>query len=440
MKKRFTLPVSFTNYLVVCLLALVPFHAFITVWLASLVGHYTLLRLWNVAVLLLVVGVVLAWLARDAKLRAWFTGSLLVRAIAVYVLLTVSLGIAAYAKGAVTVTALGYGLLVNLRFLVWFLAVLLVAQRSQLLGLQWKRVLCIPAAFVVTFAVLQYTVLPHNFLTHFGYNADTTIAPIETINHNAKYIRVQSTLRGANPLGAYLLVVLSAAAMLVRKSKNGLLWAVASVVTVFALYATGSRSAWIGAAITLLCIAYLRLRTRQQRLLLAGLVVVCVGLAGLVYTLVHDNPAIQNAVLHTQDGSAVADTSNEAHLAATRAGLKDVWEQPWGAGPGTAGPASQHNGVYPARIAENYYVQIAQEVGLVGLLVLLVIFVLVALELYMARSSQLALALLASFIGLSFVGLLLHVWADDTLAFVWWGLAGIALGSRPYAKQKKAHA
>jgi hypothetical protein len=39
------------------------------------------------------------------------------------------------------------------------------------------------------------------------------------------------------------------------------------------------------------------------------------------------------------------------------------------------------------------------------------------------------LSLLASLIGISFVNLLSHAWADDTLAYLWWGLAGIAIGT-----------
>jgi len=44
-----------------------------------------------------------------------------------------------------------------------------------------------------------------------------------------------------------------------------------------------------------------------------------------------------------------------------------------------------------------------------------------------ARGSRLALVAFAALVGISFVGLLSHVWADDTLAFIWWGLAGVAL-------------
>jgi len=43
--------------------------------------------------------------------------------------------------------------------------------------------------------------------------------------------------------------------------------------------------------------------------------------------------------------------------------------------------------------------------------------------------------LLASLIGLIFVNLVSHAWADDTLAYVWWGLAGIALSQTNYMAQ-----
>jgi hypothetical protein len=40
-----------------------------------------------------------------------------------------------------------------------------------------------------------------------------------------------------------------------------------------------------------------------------------------------------------------------------------------------------------------------------------------------------ALALLASLIGI-IANLLLHVWADDTLAYIWWGIAGAVLAKK----------
>jgi uncharacterized membrane protein YuzA (DUF378 family) len=40
---------------------------------------------------------------------------------------------------------------------------------------------------------------------------------------------------------------------------------------------------------------------------------------------------------------------------------------------------------------------------------------------------DLAAALLAGLIGLTFVNMLSHAWADDTLSYLFWGLTGIAL-------------
>lgn len=437
--KQLTTPANkAANYLAALVIVFVPFQAFVTVWGSSLIGHYTALRLWDDIALLVLMGIACAWLVRNAATRAWFFSSLLVRLMLAYSVLTLLLGIISYVKGEVTTKALLYGILTNLRYLAWFLTVLLTAQRSPFLRQNWMKLLLVPAAIVVVFGVLQYTVLPHNFLAHFGYNATTTIAPIETINHNNNFIRVGSTLRGANPLGAYLVIVLSALGALFVRGKRKVLCAVFGLVALGALYASGSRSAWIGSILSLAVIGWLQLKTKRARLLFGGaaIVVVLVGAGG--YLLLKNNVRLQNEILHTQTHSAVRTTSNGAHETALEDGLKDVEHQPFGDGPGTAGPASEYNGKHPARIAEDYYVQIAQEVGWLGLALYLSILVLVALELYaLVGTSRLALVAFASFMGIAFVNLLSHAWADDTLAFMWWGIAGIAL-ARPLPPQPKA--
>lgn len=437
MKQLTTSANKIANYLISLVLVLVPFHAFLTVWGSTLVGHYTLLRLWDEAVLTVLVGFACYWLARNADTRKWVAGSLLVRLIVAYTALTLLLGVISYAKSEVTAKALAYGILVNLRYLVWFLVVLLAAQRSSFLRRNWPKLLLVPAAIVVVFAVLQYTVVPHDFLAHFGYNANTTITPIETINHNGNYIRVQSTLRGANPLGAYLVIVLSALGVFYLRGKRKLLCVVFGLIALAALYASGSRSAWGGAVLSLAVIAWLQLKSKRSRLLFGGAAIAVVVLASVGYLLFKNNVSVQNHLLHTQAHSAIKKTSDKAHASALRDGIADVLRQPLGDGPGTAGPASEYNGKHLPRIAENYYVQIAQETGWLGLALFVSILVLVALELFeQISSSRLALVVFASFIGVAFVNMLSHAWADDTLAFLWWGLAGIAL-AKPRAKAGK---
>ena len=117
--------------------------------------------------------------------------------------------------------------------------------------------------------------------------------------------------------------------------------------------------------------------------------------------------------------------------------------RPLGAGTGTAGPASVYND-HPARIAENYYIQIGQEAGVIGLALFVAINLLVAGRLWHRRGQLLPDVLLASLIGISLVNLLSHAWTDDTISYVWWGLAGAALAlpatAPPQVSSKAGHA
>jgi hypothetical protein len=429
MKQVTTHANTVANYIVGSVLALVPFQAFLTVWASSLAGHYTALRLVDDILAFVLLGIVCVWLVRDVTTRTWLMESLLVRIILTYTVLTLLLGVVSYTKGEVTLKALAYGILINLRYLGWFLAVLLTAQRSPFLKRAWPKLLIVPAVIVVLFGILQYTVLPHNFLSHFSYNAATTIAPIETINNNGNYIRAQSTLRGANPLGAYLVIIVSALGVMIIRSKRKIIFGLLILMTLIALYASGSRSAWIGALLCLGSIGWLSLRSRRSRIVFGCIGLTVLVLAGSAYILLKNNVSLQNEVLHTQSNSAVKTTSNGAHASALKNGITDVEHQPFGDGPGTAGPASVYNSTHPARIAEDYYVQIAQETGILGLVLFLMILMLVAMELFSEiNNSPLACIVFVSLIGITFVNLLSHAWADDTLAYAWWGFAGVALG------------
>ena len=47
---------SFTLSLLTLIMALLPFHAFLTIWLSTFVGHYTALRLWKEVLTLIGIG------------------------------------------------------------------------------------------------------------------------------------------------------------------------------------------------------------------------------------------------------------------------------------------------------------------------------------------------------------------------------------------------
>ena len=361
----------------------------------------------------------------DQRIRHQTLARRLIWVILGYTAVVVVWGIVAYARHNVTAKAFGYGLIVDLRFPLFFLACWTVALRTSRLRDRWQHLVFWPSVVVIVFGLLQILVLPHNFLSHFGYGPNT-IAPYETINHNSHYIRIMSTLRGANPLGTYLLVPLSALGVLIaagrRQWRLGLLLLGGLIVLAFSF----SRSAWLAALVSaaIIILVHPKLKPWRPKILITGAVLI-VLLAGLAIGFRH-NQHLQNIVLHTQSQSAVKSTSDENHASALRTGLHDIIRQPLGRGPGTAGPASIYNN-QPARIAEDYYVQVGQETGWLGLVLFLLINAGVGYLLWLRRAEPLALALFASFIGLIIVNLLSHAWADDTLAYVWWGLAGIAL-------------
>ncbi|HEX8182869.1 MAG TPA: O-antigen ligase family protein [Candidatus Saccharimonadales bacterium] len=414
------------------ILAILPFHAFITVWGSTLVGNYTLLRLWKECILavLLIGAAVLAvnMLRAEQDIRAAMRRQPLLLLIGAYIILLAGSGAASVVSGAVTPKAFAYGLLLDSRFLIFFIVTWLVARRSSWLVDHWRQLLLLPAAIVVVFGLLQATLLPADFLRHFGYGADT-IDAVQTIDQKSTYQRIQSTLRGANPFGAYLIIIISALAVLAsRASPKRWLYIVSLAAACAALAMTFSRSAWLGTTLALAWLTWWSISSNKVRKgLLIGGSLLCMLLLVAGYAL-RDNDVFQNTILHTDENSRSASSSNEGHLTASRDGLIDILRQPQGGGTGSAGPASAYNDSKPARIAENYYLQLGQEAGVIGMLLFAAINLLVAQRLWQRRHARLPQILLASLVGISLVALLSHVWTDDTLSYVWWGLAGAAIG------------
>lgn len=406
------------------ILVLLPFHAFLTVWLNSLVGHYTVLRLWKEYLLLVLVGGGVYLFLRNPKLRWKLISYKLHWLIAAYLLVQVLWGIVALALHQVDAKALGYAWIIDNRFLLFYLAVWAVALHVPRLIKAWPRWVIWPLVAVVLFGLLQYFVLPYDWLKHVGYS-ESTIYPYETINHNIHRLRIMSTLRGANPLGAYMVLALSLVAALWQVRRRWWL-GVVFVSGLMVLLLSFSRSAWIGLALSIGFIIWSVLRTARARKLaltgLAGFVAVC----ALVTAALWHNTTFQDAIFHTNQKSTIATSSNQGHASALRGGVIDMLKNPFGRGPGSAGPASVYNN-HPARISENYFVQVGQETGWIGFFLFIAINIVIARALWRRRNQALALGLLGAFAGLTFVNLLSHAWADDTLAYLWWGLAALAV-------------
>ncbi|HET8992049.1 MAG TPA: O-antigen ligase family protein [Candidatus Saccharimonadales bacterium] len=424
---------KWSSILAMVLVIGVSFQGFLTVFAAHLFGHYTAFRLWDEVILLLCTVGSIYLILTDRKIRFNTLYRRLVWLILGYISLNIILGLVAYSDHNVTLKALGYGLIVNLRYLIFFLVTWSLSLRLSKLRNSWQKMVLWPAGIVILFGLLEILILPHNFLSHFGYS-NATIPPFETINSNSKFIRIESTLRGANPLGAYMILPLSLLFMYLLRSKKVepkqvLFFVCGLVVLLFSF----SRSAWLGVFLSLAYILITsELARRYKKQLLGSLGVLIVILLGLFIGL-RNNPTFQNYVYHTQSNSAVKTTSDQQHSIALSSGLKDVLNQPLGRGPGTSGPASLYN--HHDRNPEDYYLQIAEEDGWLGIVLFILIIVGVGYILWLRHDDPLSVFLLASLIGISVTNLLLYAWSDDTLAYIWWGLAGIAM--TPDKKAKK---
>lgn len=420
------------KYGVAVILVLIPLHAFLSVWLANFLGNYTVVRLWKEVLLIFLFTLAISAILANKNTFSTFKLNkplkILAICIVLYILMFAVFGAYSLAFGNIKVMAIGYSIISATRFLLFFIICLV----AGVLHKEWFKkhmyiLLFVPASVVVVFGLLQATVLPVDFLKHFGYN-DSTIKSYIAVDEKVEYARTQSTLRGPNPLGAYLVVIISAlVAVIMRQQKIKWYWILTLLSTVIVLYTTYSRSAYIGLILAVGAVVFMAVKTNKSRKVLLYLALSVALMAGAGLYVLRDNDTVQNVIFHTDEHSASQASSNEHRTGALQLAVQDIFGNPVGGGPGSAGPASVYNN--SAVLSENYFLQIGQEVGIVGLALFIAICALLVLQLWQLRNKTLlAPALIAAFLGLIFVNLVSHAWADDTLAYIWWGFAGLVVG------------
>lgn len=428
-----------TAWLLLVILAFIVVHAPLTVVIGTkLPALADIVKSWKEWLLLLALVGVIVETTRHKKWKL-FTND---------IVCWLALGYAALHIGALawthtTLPAVVAGLAVDLRYVLYFVLVYMFLKLYPVYSQSFGKIAFIGAGIVLGFAALQL-VLPHDVLKYLGYSYDT-IAPYLTVDKNPDYIRINSTLRGPNPLGAYAVVALAgvaayAARQHIRWNKGKERFAVAGVgiAALLALWNSYSRSALVAGVVAVLLVFAVRyarqLGKRAWYTLAVGtLVLAALGLA------VRDTSFVHNVILHDNPTTGAAVDSNTGHLASVQHGVERMLNEPMGVGVGTTGSASLL-GQYPT-IIENQYLMIAHEVGWAGLAIFLALFVVVMRRLWAQRSTWYGLAVWASGVGLALIGMLLPVWADDTIGIVWWGLAAMVLakgGVRGATTNKKA--
>lgn len=420
-------------WILLFVLAGLVLHAPITVWLVSQ-GAPVGVKAWK-EVLLVIAGLLMLFdTARQSKYRV-LSNDRVLWVIGGYVLLhAVSILASPPSLYAILV-----GLMIDLRYVVYFATVYIFLRLYPSYRQSFLRVGVLGASVVVGVVLLQLFA-PHDVLKYIGYS-DVTIKPYILLDENPDYVRLNSTMRGPNPLGAYAMMVLLgvvaygvATGRALRKSSEWALPGFLAAGGVVALWASYSRSAWLGFAAGLGVLVVVRYgRNFGVRQIVA--VVLLIASISLVGYAVRDTDAFKNLVLHDNPTTGAAYTSDQGHKDSLMLGVDRMLQQPFGAGVGSTGSASLATD--KPFIIENQYLMVAHEVGWLGLVLFMAIWVWVLWRLWKNRGHWLTNTMLASGVGLMAISFTWPVLVDDPVSMIWWGLAATALALQVTTKGKK---
>ncbi len=422
-------------YIFLGLLAYMPFHIFLSTWLGTSWG---ILEFAKVAKdIVLFIGFVITF--GLSVRQPWFKELLrskIVWAILAYGALTVLMALIKPTDQDAEILGVVY----NTRFLLYFLYGLMLTRLFPDAGLQGKAVKIVVAAgiLVALFGVIQYTLLPNTALQHIGYSRENGVLPAFFIDEKPDLERVMSTVRDPNSLGSYLIitaVVMLTVFFATKRKETKQVMIGGLILTGLCLAFTFSRSALIGFVVAISLFILLsdnpvrRWLLEHRKKVAAGVVVLLVAAAGIFYS-VRNTYYVQNVIFHA-DQSTVLEDPNQLRIRFWQESVLAIVLEPAGTGPGTAGLASIRNDKQGTVLNENYYLQIANEVGLLGIFLFLALLLLVAYGLYRRRAYMLSVALLAAFTGLALTNVLVHIWSNEAVAYTWWGLASLMFIRKP---------
>lgn len=417
---------SLVFYSLAIIFVVMPFHAFLSTWGGTHIGPLWAWKSWKEFVVFAEALLVGGWLLMHPRLRRHVFRDRLWRSVIVLVVCVLVWAVLFTQPQTTRATWVGIGF--DLRYWVVFFLAYCLARYGQRDAHQWvvraTRFVAYSGVVLALLGSVQVALLPREALAQFGYERGVTIAPYMTIDEKSPdIIRAFATTRGPNDYGAYLVIALAAAASLSYSWQIRLLM-MAGISTGIVL--SQSRSAMLAALVAWGVYAFMHIGTRVRKYIIPLLAsVLVIGLAGIFAVL--NSPTARLLLFHSSPHDTHLTEGNiDGHSEAVTSTLQRIVNQPLGCGPGCSGPASYY-GPSP-RISENYYLQLAEQYGIAGLLVWLCAALLVVRRLRRQPVTVASTWLVAAFAGLSAIGLLLHVWVDDAVAITWWLLAGATIG------------
>jgi len=417
---------SYLNIAVILLsilLVVMPFHAAIVTILGNYLPFKTLLQAWK-EILIFIVGLLCVFAVYKDRSLLKFDN---INKIAVAIILfSIAVSLVRYNE----LNAFLAGFKTNLVVLILFLEAQILASKYSFEKI--FKIVLIPAVIVTVIALMQPILFRAETLNMIGYGPES-INPEQFVEYSNQSIRVFSTLGGPNQLGAYLILPFAMSLVWAIKSKK-FIWYLLPLIFILPIYMTYSRSAWIGTIVAAIVVVLLNFKPKIQLSVGLGLLVllstfgyifytgsVCDYLAGPVSIIVHGD--CSSGELGGSDMMRVDSIDN---------GIATIKANPFGSGMGTAGPASFYT--QNPLIVENWYIQIAIEVGLIGLILYLAFIVLNMIKLYIKSKeknySVLPSMLFATICGILVASLFLHTLTDSTLSILLFGLLGLVINHK----------
>lgn len=410
---------------VAILLIGMPLHGALVVVLGSALGHPTVVAAWKEVIVCLIIAASTFTLLKHRHYN--FFKQPLVILIAIFSLL----GLLASIRSGILDLSFWMGLKTTVLPLLALVAVQPLAKYFS--NRQLTVLLVGPAIVVSVIAIWQFLFVPTGFLVQLGYSA-ATINPVQNVHPGVPFLRSFSTLGGPNQLGVYLIIPIAISAAYAVKAAertHRLLAALILTLTTAAAVSSFSRSALLGMVTTLVVGILLAAPKKLRPWLISGGVIG--GGLGVVaiWTVLRDQAqsVLGRFLLRGEVTDAGVIGNDSGHLSALVLGWDTIKHYPFGLGFGTAGPAS----FYAAQplITENWYLQIAIETGIIGLVCMLLILARIATEAIRHRpNNPLNIALAASLAGLAIANLFLHAFADSSVAIVFFLYAGLILGRK----------
>ena len=411
------------------LLAYMPFHIFLAQSLSLSTGG---LDVWKVAkdfvtIFLLVFAIVFALYSQKLRDNKIFIITFIL-AIVYGLLHFLTYIFSKQTSLSVAMLAATYNNRLFWYFLIAFVGVRLVKDKN--IDVRVIKLILAISTLVCLVGLLQWF-LPKDILTHIGYSIERGVKPNFFINDDINYPRIMSTIRDPNSLGAFLILPTLLLASLYGKVKKERKRLIAGLLLLHALILilTFSRAAWVGiiiSGLTLLIISNKKKASfllKQYWMILVALII----LFGVGLYSQRQSYFVRSMVFRIDDKNKATDPdSDQLHVYFIEKGVNGVIQKPMGYGPGTAGIVSIQN-ENGGTLTENYYIQIAHEVGVFGLLIFVMAWGYV-IKLLVQAKSVLGTVLVASACAYAVMAMVMHLWSNEAVAAQWWLLAGAIIG------------